>query len=90
MKGVGVEPFIPRDTSVKVAKILFSLIKKRSASEKLLHTTKLSDGLMALSKQGIRNRHPNYTEQQVTQAYLKIILNRMLYNKIFRGSDIAP
>lgn len=90
MKGVGVEPFIPRDTSVKVAKILFSLIKKRSASEKLLLTTQLSDDLMLISKQGIRNRHPEYNEQQVTQAYLKIILNRMLYNKIFRGSDIAP
>ena len=90
MKGVGVEPFIPRDTSVKVAKILFSLIKKRSASEKLLHTTKLSDGLMALSKQGIRNRHPNYTEQQVTQAYLRLILKKTLYDKIFPGSNIRP
>jgi hypothetical protein len=83
-----VEPFIPRDTPLKVAKMLFSLIKKRNASEKLWYTTQLSDGLMALSKQGIRNRHPEYTEKQVTQAYLKIILNRFLYNKIFPGSDI--
>ncbi len=84
------ESFIPRDTSVKVVKILFSLIKKRSASEKLWLTTKLSDGLMALSKQGIRNRHSDYTERQVTEAYLKFILEKTLYNKIFRGSKIKP
>ena len=84
------EQFIPRDTSVNVAKLLFSLIKKRNASEKLRFTTQLSDGLMALSKQGIRNRHPDYTEQQVTEAYLKIILEKTLYNKIFRGSEIKP
>lgn len=84
------ESFIPGDTSLKAAKMLFSVIKKQSATEKLLNTTKLSDGLMALSKQGIRNRHPEYTEKQVTQAYLRIILNRFLYSKIFQGSDIAP
>lgn len=82
--------FIPKDTSEQSAKILFASIKKRSASENLLLTTQLSDNLMAIAKQGIRSRHPEYTEPQVTQAYLKIILSRFLYNKIFRGSDIKP
>ena len=89
-KELCMEPFIPRDTSVKASKILFASIKKRSASEKLLLTTQLSDSLMAISKQGIRNRHPEYTEQQVTQAYLKIILSRFLYKKIFQGTVIKP
>lgn len=84
------EPFIPRDTPLKTAKMIFSLIKRRNASEKLRFTTQLSDDLMALCKQGIRNRHPHYTEQQVTEAYLKIILKKSLYKKIYRGSKIKP
>ena len=48
-------------------------------------TIELSNNLQAISKFGIQQRHPEYNQQQIVQAYLKLILKKSLFNKVFSG-----
>ena len=52
-------------------------------------TFQLSDQLYQVTKAGIRHRHPDYTEQQVTQAYLRLILDEELFEQVFPGCEIS-
>ena len=53
-------------------------------------TMDFCDNLRNITKAGIRHRHPQYTEQQVTQAYLKLILDNALFEEVFPGCEIKP
>lgn len=81
---------IPRDTNVRAAQIQFAVFKKLSISERFEIAFELSDNLQTISKTGIQNRHPKYTNQQVIQAYLKLILNKSLFNKIYPYAKLEP
>ena len=51
-------------------------------------TFQLCDNLHQITKAGIRHRHPDYTEQQVTQAYLRLILEPDLFQRVFPNCEI--
>ncbi len=53
-------------------------------------TFQLCDNLRQITKAGIRHRHPDYTDQQITQAYLRLILELELFQQIFPGCEIEP
>ena len=52
-------------------------------------TFQLCDNLRQITKAGIRQRHPDYTEQQVTQAYLRLILEPELFQQVFPNCEIS-
>jgi len=51
-------------------------------------TMQLCDNLREITKAGIRHRHPDYTDQQITQAYLRLILESELFQQIFPNCEI--
>lgn len=53
-------------------------------------TMQLCDNLHQTTRAGIRHRHPDYTEQQITQAYLRLILEPELFQEVFPGCEIEP
>ncbi len=52
-------------------------------------TFQLCDNLRQITKAGIRHRHPDYTDQQVTQAYLRLILEPELFQQVFPNCEIS-
>jgi hypothetical protein len=52
-------------------------------------TFQLCDNLRQITKAGIRHRHPDYTGQQVTRAYLRLILDKDLFQQVFPGDEIS-
>ena len=79
------DSILPLDTSKKAAKIQYAVFRDLSGEERFSMTIELSNNLQAISKFGIQQRHPEYTQQQIVQAYLKLILKKSLFNKIFSG-----
>lgn len=77
------EDILPHDTSKKAAKIQYAVYRNLSDEMRFAKTIELSNNLQAISKFGIQQRHPEYTQQQIVQAYLKLILEKSLFNKIF-------
>ena len=77
------------DTSKEAAAKQFEVLRNLGPTGRLKLTMDLCDTLRNITKSGIRHRHPNYTEQQVTQAYLKLILDKTLFEEVFPGCEIS-
>jgi len=77
------------DTSKEAAAKQLEVLRNLEPAGRLKLTMDLCDNLRNITKAGIRHRHPDYTEQQVTQAYLKLILDKSLFEEIFPGYEIS-
>ena len=77
------------DTSREAAAKQLEVLRNLGPAGRLKLTMDLCDNLRNITKAGIRHRHPDYTEQQVTQAYLKLILDKTLFEEIFPGCEIS-
>ena len=64
--------------------------KKLSPEKRLEMIFQLSDNFHETIRAGIRQRHPDYTPRQVTQALLKLTLEKNLYYQVFPENDIEP
>lgn len=77
------------DTTKEAAIKQFEVLRNLGPAGRLKLTMDLCENLRNITKAGIRHRHPDYTEQQVTQAYLKLILDKTLFEEIFPGCEIS-
>ena len=76
------------DTSQAAETKQVEALRRMGLSGRAALTFQLCDNLRHITKAGIRHRHPDYTEPQVTQAYLHLILEPELYEQIFPNSEI--
>ena len=68
---------------MKAAKIQYSVFKADTISGRLEKTIDLSDNLKSISIEGIKIRHPEYATDQIIRAYLKMITDDILIDKIY-------
>jgi hypothetical protein len=80
---------IPADTSQTAANVQAETLRRIGLSGRAELTFQLCDNLREITKAGIRHRHPDYTEQQVTQAYLRLILEPELFEQVFPNCEIS-
>lgn len=66
-----------------------AVIRQMGLSGRAQMTFQLCDDLRQITKAGIRHRHPDYTEQQVILAYLRLILDENRFRQIFPGNEIS-
>lgn len=81
---------LPQDTSKDAALKQTEVLRSIGMEGRAELTFKLSENLRQITLAGIRHGHPDYTEQQVTQAYLKLILDPELFEQVFPGCEIEP
>jgi hypothetical protein len=74
---------IPKDTNIKAAKMQYSIFKADTISGRLEKTSELSDNLKSISMGGIKIRHPEYPSDQIIKAYLKLILENTVFERIY-------
>ena len=72
-----------QDTSPDAAQRQFDVLKKMGTDGRAKLTVELSDNLREVAMSGIKQRHPEYSKQQVQKAYFKLILDRELFQKAF-------
>ncbi|MCI0498822.1 MAG: hypothetical protein L0Y36_03950 [Planctomycetales bacterium] len=78
------------DTSKDAAAKQFEVLRNMGLQGRAKLTFQLCDNLREITRAGIRHRHPDYTEQQVTHAYLRLILDKELFQQVFPGCEIEP
>jgi hypothetical protein len=79
---------IPKDTNIKAAKIQYSIFKADTIQGRLEKTLELSDNLKSISMEGITIYHPEYRKGQIIKAYLKLILNKVIFDTIYKTRKI--
>ena len=78
------------DTSKTAELKQIEILRRMGLSGRAELTFQLCDNLRQITKAGIRHRHPEYTDQQVTQAYLRLILDPKLFQQVFPNCEIEP
>lgn len=78
------------DTSKEATLKQIEILRQMGMAGRAELTFRLCDELRNTTKAGIRHRHPDYTVQQVTQAYLRLILDKDLFEQVFPGCEIRP
>ena len=70
-----------RDTSPEAEAILLERIRRMSAAERLQEGARLCQTARAFMRAGIRQRHPEYSADEVEEALARILWGDELYRQ---------
>lgn len=78
-----------QDTVSEEMKVPFEIYKNMTGSEKVEIAMQLSEILRQNVRSEIRDRHPDYTDSQITQAYLTLITDdKEFVKEAFGGREV--
>ncbi|MCH7685344.1 MAG: hypothetical protein IH899_01450 [Planctomycetes bacterium] len=81
---------VPKDTTQAAARIYFETLRNLGPQKRLEMGAELSNSLRERVEAGIRRRHPDYSEQQVRRAFLRLTIGDELFQKCFPNDDVMP
>ena len=81
---------IPADTNLDDARVYFATLKRLGEERRLAMGASLSKSLRGRIEAGVRGQHPEYGEDQVRRAVMRILIGGELYRRCFPGGDLAP
>jgi hypothetical protein len=76
---------IPADTTPDAAWVQMKIYRRMSVQKRLQLTLGMSRSLGNIAAAGVRLRHPEYTEEQVKYAVIRLRLGEELFRKAFPG-----
>jgi hypothetical protein len=79
---------LPLDTSVEAARAETAILRRLGDKHRAAMTADLCETGRNLARQGIRQRHPDYTEQEVHLAFCRMMLGDELFFQAFPGQNI--
>src|SRR5262249_14627772 len=81
---------LPADTSSEAIRIQHAVYRRMSPETRLRLACQMSDSIRALAADGVRARHPDYTERQLQLAVIRMTLGDELFRRVYPGQDVAP
>ena len=79
------------DTSPEAENIQIEIFRAMGPEKRLQSAALLSETCRTLLAEGIRRRHPSYTEEQVRLAVIRCLLPEDLFLRAYSGArDILP
>ena len=73
---------IPRDTDLKAAQNHISILRRKSATDRVQMAMDLSDSVRETCIAGIKQRHPDYSADMIHFEALRLSIGEDLFNKI--------
>jgi hypothetical protein len=80
--------FVPADTTPEAARVQLEIFRRMPPEKRLKLAFQMSDSLRELVASGVRGRHPDYTEEQVRLAVIRLTLGDKLFRQVYPGQDI--
>jgi hypothetical protein len=84
---MGVE-VVPADTTPEAARVQIEIFRRMPPSKRLELACQMSDSARLLSAAGVRHRHPDYGEEQVKMAVIRLTLGEELFRKVYPGVNV--
>lgn len=81
---------VPLDTTFEAARIQFDAVRRMTPEERLERGCRINDEFRELLRAGVRFRHPEYDDEQVRIASIRLLIGEELYRKCFPGCDVQP
>jgi hypothetical protein len=76
------------DTTPEAARVQFEVFRRMPPSKRLELALQMSDCLRELVAAGVRSRHPEFSEDEVRLAVLRLTLGDELFQKVKPGTQI--
>ena len=80
---------IPYDTLDEAAMVQFEVLKKMGPAKRAELAVQLSNTLRQITEAGVRHRHPEYTDEQVTLAALRLSIGDELFKQAFPNCEVT-
>src|SRR5437870_2366958 len=74
---------IPADTSAEAARVQVEIFRRFSGEQRLRKTLEMSDAIRAITADGVRHHHPEYTDEQVRLTVIRRILGDELFLRAY-------
>lgn len=78
------------DTTAEAHAVQIAVYRRMTGSERMLIGMRLSDGVRAIARDGIRGRHPEYTEAELDDALRRLVLGDALFVAAWPGHALLP
>lgn len=78
------------DTSPEAERVYLEALRGLGAAGRVRVMFEWSDQIRRVMESGIRQRHPEYTEEQVRQARNRLIWGDVLFQEVYPGVEIEP
>jgi hypothetical protein len=73
---------LPADTAPKARALQLEILRKMDGCTKLAMALEMSEEARSISAAGIRHRHPDWTDEQVHEALLVLLVGGELARKV--------
>ena len=83
-------PAIPRDTSEEAYHVQIEALRRLGPEGRLKLGFELSGNLHRIVEDGIRSRHPDYTDDMVRMARIRLTVGDRLYRQAYPGQEVEP
>lgn len=78
----------PVDTTSEARRVHLDILRRMSGAERLAMAFEMSDTAHALTQAGIRLRHPAWTDEQVHEELLAVLLGRRLAAQVLNARRV--
>ena len=79
---------IAGDTSLEAARVQYDILRKMDISDRAEMTFQLCDNMRAFVEAGVRDRHPDYDDDKVRLAVMRLTLGERLFREAFGDVEI--
>ncbi len=81
---------IPADTTAEAARVQIEIFRRMSPEKRLRMAFQMTADLRRRMADGVRWRHPDYSERQVKLAVISLALGEELFRAVYPGVDVKP
>ena len=79
---------IPADTTPEAAAVQLEIFRRMSPERRLELAFEMSANLREVVAAGVRSRHPDYGEQEVRLAVIRLTLGDELFFRVYPGARV--
>lgn len=79
---------IPLDTTIEALKKQYEILRTLTSEKRLAMAFELSDYLRSIVCAGVRQRHPDYNEQQTENEVLRLMVGESVFKQIYSDNGI--
>ena len=79
---------IPLDTTIEAMKRQVEILRKVTPKRRMEMAFELSDFLRSIVQAGVKERHPDYNEQQIEKEVLRLMIGESLFKQIYPNTGI--
>ena len=80
----------PDDTSRDAANVQVAVWRRMSGEQRVAMAFELSENVRQIAAEGVRRRHPDYSDDEVRLAVIRLQLGNELFQAAFPGCEVTP